>query len=198
MKHIACCAMMIAVAGVALSSGAQSSQGFIEGAMAPLVNLKTGASIDKTAANTTAVVASPGVVCPVILRALQGAGYGLVHVRGEEPANAPGQRVHLIVLNGKRGTARSARVLVTGLSPKSRMKNASNMEERPDARRTMAVTFDPEDATSVAAELVLPGFTSVSSVELQSITYQDGNTWSVAKGEACRVTPDPLMLVAAH
>ncbi len=62
----------------------------------------------------------------------------------------------------------------------------------------MAVTFHPEDATSVAAELVLPGFTSVGSVELLSITYQDGSTWSLAKGEACRVVPDRLMLVAAH
>ena len=65
-------------------------------------------------------------------------------------------------------------------------------------RKTITVTFAPEDAGSVAADLVLPGFTSVSAVELQSITYQNGAVWSIAKGETCRVTPDRMMLVASH
>ncbi len=186
MRLVDCCVLMVAMAGLGLSAGAQSSSsGF-------------GVTTMESLNGKTTAVANPRVACPVTLRALQGTGYGLVHVRGEEPANAPGQRVHLIVINGKRGAARSARVLVTGLSAKNRLKNVSNAEEPADANKTVTVTFDPEDATSVAAELVLRGFTSVRSVELQSITYQDGSAWSVAKGEACRVTPDSLMLVAAH
>lgn len=147
---------------------------------------------------TTVVVAGPENACPVTARALQGTGYGLVHVRGAEPPHVPGQRIHLIVSNSASGKARSARVLVTGLSSKGRMRGISTTGDRSDMSRTIIVTFAPEDAASVAADLVLPGFTSVSAVELQSIAYQDGAVWSIAKGETCRVTPDRMMLVASH
>jgi hypothetical protein len=140
-------------------------------------------------------LSAPGAACPVGMRALQGAGYGLVHVRGAEQPDVPGQRVHLIITNGVRGTARNAQVLVRGLSPKNRARDVSGLDQIPDTSKTMGVTFQPEDATSVAADLVLPGFTSVSSVELQSITYQDGSTWNIARDEACRVAPDPMMLI---
>jgi hypothetical protein len=201
MKHIACCALMIAVAGVAQNAGAQDSMGSraqaTEGRSFTEVVPLNKATVPRSNNKTTVVLDAPGTVCPVGLRALQGTGYGMLKVRSSEP-DVPGQRIHLIVANGTKGKAQSAQVLVSGLSPKSRVRNAASTEEPPDASRTMAVTFHPEDATSVAAELVLPGFTSVSSVELQSITYQDGSTWSVARGDACRVTPESLMLVASH
>lgn len=201
MKHIACCALMIAVAGVAQNAGAQDSMGSraqaTEGRSFTEVVPLNKAKVRPLNSKATVVVANPGNACPVSLRALQGTGYGMLKVRSSEP-DVPGQRIHLIVANGTKGKAQSAQVLVSGLSPKSRVRNAASTEEPPDASRTMAVTFHPEDATSVAAELVLPGFTSVGSVELLSITYQDGSTWSLAKGEACRVVPDRLMLVAAH
>jgi hypothetical protein len=31
---------------------------------------------------------------------------------------------------------------------------------------------------------------------LESLTYKDGSTWTVAGRQACRVAPDPMMLVA--
>jgi hypothetical protein len=48
------------------------------------------------------------------------------------------------------------------------------------------------------ADLVLPGFSSVQSITLNSLTYSDGSTWNSFKGNACRVAPDPFMLVSAR
>jgi hypothetical protein len=64
--------------------------------------------------------------------------------------------------------------------------------------KTLNVTFAPEDEKSVSAELVLPGFSSVTFVQLKSVTYQDGSAWKVdgQAEQACRVAPDPLMLIA--
>ena len=50
----------------------------------------------------------------------------------------------------------------------------------------------------MSADLVLPGFSSVTFVQLKSITYKDGSSWKVdgQAEQACRVTPDPVMLIA--
>lgn len=203
MNRVHSCALILALAGATLGARAQSSAGSAEAqnsrGFAPIVSLN-GEAVPP-ASKATVVTASPEAVCPVSLRALQGTGYGLVHVRGAQGAqvDAPGQRLHLIVINGPKGIARSAQVLVSGFSAKGRIKKTAGPdEERPEISRTMTVVFDPEDATGVAADMVLPGFTSVSAIELQSITYQDGSSLNLTKREACRATPDPMMPVSAR
>jgi hypothetical protein len=89
----------------------------------------------------------------------------------------------------------SAKVVVRGLSPKSHSLLTENARPA-DLTKTLDVTFVREDEMTVSADLVLPGFTSVTSIELQSVTYQDGSTWSVADHQVCRVAPDPFMLIA--
>ncbi len=154
---------------------------------------------------TTIVIREPGATCPVGMRALQGTGQGLVRVRNQRPeirngppAGVPSQRIHLILADHRPGSIERARVLVSGLSPKNRMRNLSGLDAPTDISKTMEVTLQPEDAASASADLVLPGFTTVNSIGLLSITYDDGSTWNVMKGKACRVTPDPLMLIAEH
>jgi hypothetical protein len=48
------------------------------------------------------------------------------------------------------------------------------------------------------ADLELPGFTSVRTIRLDSVSYADGTTWTPVSGHACRVTPDPLMLISSR
>lgn len=135
-------------------------------------------------------------VCPVRIRALQGTGYGLVKVRGERQVEGPAQRIHLVLTNPKSKQLASAKIVVNGLSPKS---HALSVDDRPaDLTKTMNITFTPENENTVSADLLLQGFTSVTSIELKLISYRDGTTWTVADHQACQVTPDPLMLIANH
>jgi hypothetical protein len=137
--------------------------------------------------------------CPVSLHALQGAGTGLVAVRDAKPAPGSSQRIHLVLSDTAAAPVVSAKVIVRGLSGQIQIvQTRSNHRESSDAAKTLDVQFMREDEKTVAADLILPGFTSVSSVELESIRYDDESTWRVAGHATCRVAPDPFMLVAGR
>jgi hypothetical protein len=148
--------------------------------------------------STTLVVEIPAA-CSVNMRALQGSGTGLLAVRGQQTTNGMAQRIHLVLANGKSAQVMSARVRVRGLSGKNRIAHAaSSTDITPDLSRTLQAAFTPESGTAVSADLFLPGFTSVSSVELESITYKDRSTWNVPGPQFCHVAPDAMMLIAGH
>ena len=134
--------------------------------------------------------------CPVGLRALQGSGAGLVKVRGSfaPGPQVPTQHIHFVVADPH---ATGARVRVFGHSDREHLEQTrlSNFEMH-ELGRTVDVTLSAENDTEAAADLVLPGFTSVQSIELESITYQDGSIWNLGTGQSCQIAPDPLMLIA--
>jgi hypothetical protein len=146
------------------------------------------------------VMVFPSVgVCPVLMHAKQGSGGGLVSVRGKEPpTTGPVQRIHLVVDHGKKVKVTSAHVRVYGMS--GRRNHIQNAMTGPDAaadfRRTLDVGFTAESDRESGADLVLPGFTAVSRIVLQSITYDDGSTWTPGRNQMCAAAPDPFMLVA--
>jgi hypothetical protein len=167
-------------------------------------------TFDGTTSKTTAVTIQVNS-CPVAMQAKQGSGSGLVMVRrdhsddGESALSSkPSQRIHLIL--GKMPGAHftdpqqitGATVTAKGLSARDRLDPALDLSgTRPsDIRRTMNVTFSTEKDGSVSADLILPGFTSVNSIRLDSVDLKDGSTWTLPGLKACVVTPDGIMLVA--
>lgn len=161
------------------------------------------ASRENAQTATNFVLYLPAPTCPVSMHALQGAGTGLVAVHGDQRMAGFSQRIHLILTKPKSTKIAVAKVKVFGLSGKNRVERASanqlgltNQQPAFDLTRTLDVTFTPEGERDVATDLVLPGFTSVLSIQLESLTYKDGSTWTVAGRQACRVAPDPMMLVA--
>ncbi len=154
---------------------------------------------DTVTANGNRIIQLSGPLvplCPVAMSAKQGSGGGLLATRNAPPVSGPAQRIHLQVADSKAGKAASARIRVYGMSGKGRMQNADS-EPKPDFVRTMDVTFAPEDK-GAAADLVLRGYTAVSKIVLQTITYEDGSTWSPTRVQMCSVAPDPFMLVAGR
>jgi hypothetical protein len=141
-------------------------------------------------------VSSATSSCPVSLRAMQGAGGGLIAVRDAKPTPGPSQRIHLVVGDTSSHVI-SAQVTVRGLSGRNQVIQTAD-KARFDLTKRINVQFFSEDDGKVAANLILPGFTSVQSIELESIRYQDGSTWTFAGHEACHVAPDPFMLIAGR
>jgi hypothetical protein len=155
----------------------------------------------QTAANFVLYLPSP--TCPVSMHALQGSGTGLVAVHDDQRAKGFSQRIHLILSNPESTKIARAKVKVFGLSAKNRVEQTSvnqldltNQGKSFDRIKTLDVTVAPEGEKDVATDLVLPGFTTVLSIQLESLTYTDGSTWAVAGRQACHVAPDPLVLVA--
>jgi hypothetical protein len=60
----------------------------------------------------------------------------------------------------------------------------------------MRLTFGSRGTGGVSGDLYIPGFTSVSSIDLIEVSYGGGKTWTIGDASACRVTPDPMMLIA--
>jgi hypothetical protein len=160
---------------------------------------------------------STSEMCPVQMRAVQGTGHGLVAVRDDHKAPPPecpldrvgtsancpssSQSIHLILTDPPTKTYASATVFVRGLTPKGRVERADSFVKGPsEISKTLEVTFAPEDEKSMSADLVLPGFSSVTFIQLKSITYKDGSSWKMdgELGQMCGVAPDPLMLIAGH
>ncbi len=148
---------------------------------------------------TSTVVIRMQPSCPVGMHAKQGSGGGLVAARNGRPSDGPSQQIHLVLARRHSQQITGASVRVRGFSDKGRMERSIAIEDIvPDRSQMLDVEFTPDNDVEASADLVLPGFTSVQSVELQSITYADGSTWKMEKQNACTVAPDPMMLVAGR
>lgn len=159
----------------------------------------------------TTVVTFQSSSCPVAMQAKQGSGSGLVMVRKNGPdegesalSSKPSKQIHLILgkMPGAHFTDPSqitgAKVTAKGLSARDRFELAldSSGNRSSDIRRTLNVAFSAEKDGSISADVILPGFTSVNSIRLDSVDLNDGSTWTLPDLKACVVTPDSIMLVA--
>lgn len=140
--------------------------------------------------------------CLVGMRASQGIDGQLLKSRRSAPATSPKsvQRIQLILSGapgGKQIVAGS--VMARGLSPRGRIVSAVGAKNIANGvQTTLNVKFTAGENGSARADLLLPGFSSVSSIHLNSITYADGSVWKIPSVDVCRVVPDPLVLVAGR
>jgi len=139
--------------------------------------------------------------CPISMRATQAGTTDLVKVQNgpgasRDTISMPGQRIHLILTNvpGEKQIT-GGTVIASGLTARARIDKSRTGDGPADLWRTLQVRFSAVDA-GFRAEIALPGFTAVNSIQLQSVTYADGSTWKLADRQTCTVAPDPLMLVA--
>jgi hypothetical protein len=159
------------------------------------------ASQNAAQAPSTTVVIIPQA-CPVSMSAKQAGATELVKVKGgqnpdPESLPRPGQRIRLFLTRVPKAGKVTATVTVRGLSAHGRVDRAA-AGDTADIRRTLNVTFDREDDKTISADLVLPGFTAVKSVKLESLEFEDGSTRDFAGMHMCTVTPDPVMLIAGR
>jgi hypothetical protein len=145
--------------------------------------------------------------CPVGMQARHGAGVPVSRNAGppieKRSPNAPAfthtreQRIHLTMTNLLSREIVSAQFVVHGYSNKGRAMNLANSSSEPDLAKTVDVVLDVKGKSEASSDLSLTRFTAVTSIDLTSITYADGNTWHTPSPEACSVTPDMIMLVAS-
>lgn len=138
-------------------------------------------------------------VCPIGMRARQGVWDHTitVHQGGQKYKGPFGQRIILTLTAAHEARIVAATVLVRGFNGKNRMLETSSSEG--NATKVLRTGFGKSSqGNAVSADLYISGFTAITSVKLQDVTYSDGSTWHADQSNACRVAPDPLMLVAEH
>lgn len=153
-------------------------------------------------ANTTTPTVTPPNLCPVSIEASHLSDGNIVKTGADiskvDRAKGAGQRLHLKLHSPDQRTIASATVSLRGWTAKGRIEQAGHVGSSDDAalhERTLTVPFTAGADRTVSADVWAPGLTAVVSVELLSVEYSDGSTWTPPQGENCRVAPDLLMLV---
>lgn len=160
----------------------------------------------QTASNTPSVFVLPSPdssACPVSMRAEHRSG-GSVISTGKSQIVGPMQHIRLILDHAAYPVRVTAATLtIRGTNGKWRTMNASQFQTQPQPSSpyissTLNAVFLRDGDDSEITDLELPGFTSVKSIRVDSVTYADGTIWVPADGRSCRVEPDPLMLVSSR
>lgn len=142
--------------------------------------------------------------CPVSMRAQQRPG-GDILVARDGQRHPLAQRIHLI-LGDSANPAKvvAATVTVRGTNGKPRaittvplLDGARAQNESGMTAKTLDLRFDLAGNGEASTDLSLSGFTSVTSIRLDSLTFADGTIWVPANGQSCRTAPDPFMLVSS-
>ena len=144
--------------------------------------------------------------CPVDLRA-QHLAYTAALNAGDEEPKGLGQKLQLTLGSAAARQIVRATMTVRGirLSSDGHLWRAApgqgaspGRHPQPEAVRTLTIPFSKGADGIATAELWLPGFSAVEAIDLKSVVYTDGSTWSLADGATCRIRPNPFMLVAQH
>src|ERR1700722_10300045 len=149
------------------------------------------------AAKLTVIEIAPPPNCPISLHARHAGGAEMWKVDGV-PIQSPAQKLHLTISDSDSRRIVAANVTVRGSSGKARYMPAESTLDSSDAAKTLDVRFPTGPDKETAADLTVPGFTAVSVIDLNSVTYSDGSSWKLAAGSSCRSWVDGLMLVSSQ
>jgi len=194
-RTAACLAILVGSITLIAQNSATSSSGQFEGAK------PKGSVPQPRSLPGSAILIYPSIVanCPIDMHATQGVWDRTIRVRDgdKERVTQPfGQRISLNLKDARSSRIVSATVRVRGLNGNNRtLPTPANTARRWNAVRTLRVRFGEESDGTVSADLWIVGFTSVGSIELMNVSYSDGSVWTISESGACRVEPDPIVLI---
>ena len=147
---------------------------------------------------------SPAPNCPLGMHASHGKGLPVginaapdITDPRDHAAPAMVQTIHLTMTNPLSRRIVGAEVVIHGYSARWRAMNLATSSQEPDLAKNVYVVLNMRGKGEVSRDLSLRRFAAITSVDLTSITYADGNAWHAPYSEACSVSPDMVMLVAS-
>ena len=133
--------------------------------------------------------------CPIDMHASQSLWNHTIAVQKGLGSHKFGQRLSLVLKDTRRARITGATVRVHGLTGKNRMLQTGDRSDAAESATTIHLSFGPKNDNEAVGDLWIPGFTAVTNVELQEVSYSDGSVWRVSGLDICRVQPDPIMLI---
>lgn len=160
-------------------------------------------------------------LCPIDMEARQGGGLHILRAQRDGKVTRPpmtptltlrdaGRKIIVsanITAQGYGGSTGGAMPLQTGTAERVKPNNNGSDNNGPDDKmiiqgdkrpritRTLTIQFERDNSDEDSSQFELPGFVTLSSIQLNSVTYTDGTIWNIAAPRSCRVAPSPLMLV---
>jgi hypothetical protein len=157
--------------------------------------------------------------CPLGMHVRQGVNGQLLEVKGDRrmgsfaakliltltgPALGQGETTFKVPAMANSLQIKEAAVTVHGWNGKGRIVRArsgalkQDQEDSHELTKTFTIRFAAPDVNEISSEFLVSGLTSWTSVDLNSVTYADGETWTFSGSASCHAVPDPLMLISAR
>jgi len=152
------------------------------------------------AQNTALQFTAPpaGAGCPVALRAQHLADGTMVKTRDAHPPGV-GQWLHLTFTIPGEKQIEQVTITVHGPSDRAHVTQAlAASNASADTDRTLTLSWGPQPGREVSKDVWVPGITAVESIDLDGVSFSDGSGWRASGSQACRVAPDPLMLITSR
>lgn len=164
-------------------------------AQAPSTKIATASSDGIPAKLVTGTINNS---CPVALLAKPGVGPGMVVI--VDGNNTASQQLNLQLTNlFGMWAITHAQITVHGLTAKGAIDPAIfGMPGTPTIAKQVDLALNVAPGANVSTSLLFKGFTSVSWIDLDSLTYAGGSAWHASPQHACRIEPSRVMLVARH
>jgi hypothetical protein len=167
-------------------------------AVAGLVAVTSGSA--QTARNQTKIIIVPlpsQVSCPVAMQAQRGADGSTMMLAGGAHRGI-GQQLQLTLNNPKLATISAIRITVHGWDVKGRTLPAGETTSSyASASRTLDLTLSIGASQTADTDIWVSGLTAVDSIDLDQVSYTDGSSWESSTLQACRIMPNPIMLISS-
>jgi len=171
-----------------------------------LLGVHTSAAQNATPHETKLRIINLGVqapMCPINMRVRQDFSAQMTKVKDGAQGNTLAARLKILLSDARAQAPHhqivQATVTVHGMNGTAQILSA---DVRPDGRaniaKTLTLRLAGDEGQQVAGDLLLPGFTAVSMVDLETVTYDDGATWKFGGSSACHSAPEFLVPVSGH
>ncbi|HEX5234011.1 MAG TPA: hypothetical protein VFW25_01640 [Silvibacterium sp.] len=158
----------------------------------------TAGSAQTTKTQTIVIPPQWSATCPIAMSAQHGIDGGTLAVRGGAHKGM-GQQLQLTLNNSGKSAISAVRIIMNGWNAKGRTLRALETNSSvTDASETVDLRLSVDAGKTVDTNVWVSGLTSVDSIDLVGVSYADGKNWKAAGAEACRITPDPEMLISSR
>jgi hypothetical protein len=138
--------------------------------------------------------------CPVGLQVERSSGLFAYEnakaVPAEDAAPSSEQWFDLRMTNFLPHQVVSAQLTAHGFGYKWRVIPVS--DATPDIWKTMDVALDVKGNSSASRELSFGHFSTITTIDVNSVTYADGSTWHASSPGTCSVAPSLIMRISAQ
>lgn len=160
------------------------------------ITIAAWASAPKSKQPAVARKAPAGTGCPIDMQAQRQPGQG-ASAFVDNGDNGPAQSLHLILNNSRYAEIVGVQITARGFNAKARISPAQTAAaESSEIAKTMKLKLKVAGKSQASVTVVLPEFTSVASISLDSVQYSDGASWRASAGHTCQVYPDAGMLIS--
>jgi hypothetical protein len=133
--------------------------------------------------------------CPIEIKAsLKGAGKIVPIVPAKNELSTDSEQQLWITLSNPKSEIVAVRITVYGFPVGGRVDPAVLYFPHNPAEITKTIAFDQTVAVGQAAKLdvAVPNFSTVTSIDLNSVTYSDGSSWRPEGRKSCRAVGLPI------